>query len=47
MLHFKDWQDKKRRSKNISKSAETYVVRKEKDINESEQKPFDPDADKN
>ena len=43
MLHFKDWQDKKRRRKDIGKSAEAYVARREEDINEFKQKLINPD----
>ena len=41
---FKEWLDKKKKSKNISKSPENNAAWKVEDIDEFGQKPTDPDA---
>lgn len=43
-VRFKEWLDKKKKSKNISKSPENNAAWKVEDIDEFGQKPTDPDA---
>ena len=43
-VRFNEWLDKKKKSKNISKSPENYAAWKVEDIDEFGQKPTDPDA---